>query len=47
MVFDHWATLTTDPLDPTSKAGEIVTASRKRHGLKEVVPGYEEYYDKL
>lgn len=47
MVFDHWQTLSTDPLDPTSKAGEIVTASRKRHGLKEVVPGYEEYYDKL
>ncbi|KAH3670846.1 hypothetical protein WICMUC_004815 [Wickerhamomyces mucosus] len=47
MIFDHWASLTTDPLDPTTKAGEIVTAARKRHGLKEVVPGYEEYYDKL
>lgn len=47
MIFDHWATIGTDPLDPTSKAGEIVTAARKRQGLKEVVPGYEEYYDKL
>jgi elongation factor 2 len=47
MVFDHWATLGTDPLDPTSKAGEIVTAARKRHGLKEEVPPYTEYYDKL
>lgn len=47
MVFDHWATLNDDPLDPTSKSGAIVTASRKRRGMKEVVPGYEEYYDKL
>ncbi|CCC71533.1 hypothetical protein NCAS_0H02230 [Naumovozyma castellii] len=47
MVFDHWATLGSDPLDPTSKAGEIVTAARKRHGMKEVVPGWQEYYDKL
>lgn len=47
MVFDHWATLGSDPLDPTSKAGEIVTAARKRHGMKDVVPGWQEYYDKL
>ncbi|AGO13289.1 AaceriAFR142Cp [[Ashbya] aceris (nom. inval.)] len=47
MVFDHWATLGTDPLDPTTKAGEIVVEARKRHGLKETVPGWQEYYDKL
>ncbi|ODQ81900.1 hypothetical protein BABINDRAFT_160131 [Babjeviella inositovora NRRL Y-12698] len=47
MVFDHWATLGTDPRDPTTKSGEIVTAARKRHGMKPEVPGYEEYYDKL
>ncbi|CCE63246.1 hypothetical protein TPHA_0J02735 [Tetrapisispora phaffii CBS 4417] len=47
MVFDHWATLNTDPLDPTTKAGEIVVAARKRHGMKEEVPGWQEYYDKL
>ncbi|EDO15161.1 hypothetical protein Kpol_543p4 [Vanderwaltozyma polyspora DSM 70294] len=47
MVFDHWATLGTDPLDPTTKAGEIVAASRKRRGMKEEVPGWQEYYDKL
>ncbi|QID85497.1 Elongation factor 2 [Saccharomyces pastorianus] len=47
MVFDHWATLGSDPLDPTSKAGEIVLAARKRHGMKEEVPGWQEYYDKL
>ncbi|CCE89663.1 elongation factor 2 TDEL_0A03310 [Torulaspora delbrueckii] len=47
MVFDHWATLGSDPLDPTTKAGEIVLAARKRHGMKEQVPGWQEYYDKL
>ena len=47
MVFDHWATLGSDPLDPTTKAGEIVVAARKRHGMKEEVPGWQEYYDKL
>ncbi|AET38061.1 elongation factor 2 Ecym_2319 [Eremothecium cymbalariae DBVPG len=47
MVFDHWATLNTDPLDPSTKAGEIVAASRKRRGMKDEVPGWQEYYDKL
>lgn len=47
MVFDHWATINSDPLDPSSKAGEIVLAARKRHGMKEEVPGWQEYYDKL
>ena len=47
MVFDHWATMQGDPLDPASKPGKIVIETRKRQGLKENVPGYEEYYDKL
>lgn len=47
MVFDHWEAMNSDPLDPSSKAGQIVLAGRKRHGMKEAVPGYEEYYDKL
>ncbi|KAJ5759605.1 Translation elongation factor EF-2 subunit [Penicillium odoratum] len=47
-VFDHWAVLPGgSPLDPTSKPGQVVTEMRKRKGLKEVVPGYENYYDKL
>ncbi|CAR27982.1 hypothetical protein ZYGR_0N04700 [Zygosaccharomyces rouxii] len=47
MVFDHWSSLSSDPLDPETKAGQIVTAARKRHGMKEEVPGWQEYYDKL
>ncbi|KAA8916023.1 hypothetical protein TRICI_001838 [Trichomonascus ciferrii] len=47
MVFDHWQTMPGDPLDQSTKPGQIVLDSRKRRGMKEVVPGYEEYYDKL
>ncbi|KAJ5084002.1 hypothetical protein NUU61_008581 [Penicillium alfredii] len=47
-VFDHWAILPGgSPLDPTSSPGQVVTTMRKRKGLKEQVPGYENYYDKL
>ncbi|KTW25986.1 elongation factor 2 [Pneumocystis carinii B80] len=46
-VFDHWDTMSGSPLDATSKVGLIVTDIRKRKGLKETVPSYEEYYDKL
>ncbi|GAD96119.1 translation elongation factor EF-2 subunit, putative, partial [Paecilomyces variotii No. 5] len=47
-VFDHWAILPGgSPLDPTTKPGQVVAEMRKRKGLKEQVPGYENYYDKL
>ena len=42
LVFDHWAILPGgSPLDTTTKPGIIVTEMRKRKGIKEVVPGYE------
>lgn len=41
-VFDHWSVLPGgSPLDPTTKPGQIVAETRKRKGLKEQVPGYE------
>lgn len=41
-VFDHWAVLPGgSPLDPTTKPGQVVAEMRKRKGLKEQVPGYE------
>ncbi|KZN85377.1 Elongation factor [Penicillium chrysogenum] len=47
-VFDHWSILPGgSPLDPTTKPGQVVQEMRKRKGIKEVVPGYENYYDKL
>lgn len=47
MVFDHWEQIPDDPTDPTTKSGSIVAAARKRAGMKEGVPPYTEYYDKL
>lgn len=47
MVFDHWQTMSGDPMDASSKPGNIVVEARKRRGMKETPPGYEEYYDKL
>jgi len=46
-VFDHWQKLADNPLDPASKSGAIVTATRKRKGLSEVVPALDKYFDKL
>jgi elongation factor 2 len=41
-VFDHWAVLPGgSPLDPTTKPGQTVQEMRKRKGIKEQVPGYE------
>merc|ERR1712157_22830 len=46
-VFDHWDMMKDDPLDPTSKAGQIVLDTRKRKGLKEFVPEISNYEDKM
>merc|ERR1712000_470652 len=46
-VFDHWQLMNGDPLDATSKIGQIVTAIRKRKGLKEEVPALDNYMDRL
>ncbi|KAA8901153.1 hypothetical protein DIURU_003523 [Diutina rugosa] len=47
LVFDHWAVLNGNVTDPNSKPGAVVADARKRKGLKEGVPDYTEYYDKL
>jgi len=46
-VFHHWAEVTGDPMDTTTKAYEILMAIRKRKGLKEGVPDLSNYMDKL
>ena len=46
-VFDHWATITADPYDPTSKAGQLVEQIRKRKGLKPGMPALDQFLDKL
>merc|ERR1711981_7417 len=47
-VFDHWALMNGDALDPADKLGELVQSIRKRKNLSSIeVPGLEKYYDKL
>lgn len=46
-VFDHWETLSSDPLDNSSKAFQVVDDIRKRKGLKSGIPGLENFIDKL
>jgi hypothetical protein len=45
--FDHWQLVNGDPRDPAEKVSEIVKAIRKRKGLKEEIPGIDNYFDKL
>jgi elongation factor 2 len=46
-VFDHWQILPGDPFNPDTKPGIVVTAARKRKGLKDQIPPLENYMDKL
>merc|ERR1712054_337137 len=47
-VFDHWALMSGDALDPADKLGELVQSIRKRKNCSSIeVPGLERYYDKL
>lgn len=46
-VFDHWQTLTGDPLEEGSKSNAIVLGIRKRKGLQEGIPPLDRFLDKL
>jgi elongation factor 2 len=46
-VFDHWAILPSDPLIPTTPAGKIVAATRKRKGLDLAIPPLDRFLDTL
>merc|ERR1712000_575026 len=46
-VFDHWQMMNGDPLDATSKVGQIIQGIRKRKGLKEEIPALDNYLDRL
>ena len=48
LVFNHWQILPGgSALDSTTMPGKVVQEMRKRKGIKEVVPGVDNYYDKL
>jgi len=47
-VFDHWAPMNGDALDPDDKLGQLVQSIRKRKNCSSIeVPGLDKYYDKL
>jgi len=46
-VFDHWAEMPSDPLTPDTQTNKIVMTTRKRKGLKDSLPDFNDYYDKL
>jgi elongation factor 2 len=47
MIFSHWQIANGNPLDPGTQANGICLATRKRKGLKEELPVFGDYYDKL
>lgn len=46
-VFDHWQVIQGDPTDKSTKAFQIVMATRKRKGLAEEIPPLDRFFDKL
>jgi elongation factor 2 len=47
LIFSHWAPVNGNPYDEGSQAAQIVADVRKRKGLKEGMPEFNDYYDKL
>lgn len=45
--FDHWDIMNGDMYDEQSKVGEVVRSVRKRKGLKDALPIWQSYYDKV
>jgi len=46
-VFDHWQIMQGDPMQDGSMPAQLVAKARKRKGLKEGIPGLDNFYDKL
>jgi len=46
-VFDHWELMSGKPLEDGDRVNKIVKTTRIRKGLKENVPGIDNFYDKL
>merc|ERR1712241_848808 len=47
MKFSHWQHMTGDPFSEGSASNEVVIATRKRKGMKEGLPDFKDYYDKI
>jgi len=47
MIFDKWQDLNGNPFEEGTQANSVVVAARKRKGLKEELPKFADYYDKM
>jgi len=47
MIFSHWSLVNGDPFDENSQAQEIIMNVRSRKGLKQEMPSFGDYYDKI
>jgi len=47
MIFSHWQPVNGNPFEEGSQSNKIVADVRKRKGLKEAMPKFNDYYDKL
>jgi elongation factor 2 len=47
MIFSHWQLLQGDPFDEGNMAANIVKEVRQRKGLKDEMPKFADYYDKI
>jgi len=47
LIFSHWQSLNGNPFDESSQAHTIVKGVRARKGLKEGLPSFNDYYDKM
>jgi len=47
MKFSHWQHMSGDPFVEGSPANEVVIGTRKRKGMKEGLPDFKDYYDKI
>jgi elongation factor 2 len=47
MIFSHWQAVNGDPLEEGSSSNKIIMDVRKRKGLKDTVPVFGDYYDKV
>jgi len=46
-VFDHWQIMQGDPMADGTMPAQLVAKARKRKGLKEGIPGLDNFFDKL
>jgi len=47
MIFSHWQPLNGNPLEDGSQANQVCVKVRERKGLKEELPEFGDYYDKV